>query len=61
MLEGFQQFENHADVTCPSCGKRFNSPDSRLFGVFRSAWIVLAICLGLNVIMFMYFYYFKMP
>jgi len=56
-VEGLEQFQNHAHVTCPACSKRFNSPDSLLFGVFRSSWTVWSFALVFDALLLVYVYF----
>jgi len=55
------QFENFSEVTCPQCKEKFKAPEARLFGVFKSPYVVFALCCGFAFLLAMYMYIFEIP
>ncbi len=54
--DAMNQFENFNQVQCPKCKKDFKAPEARLFGIFKSPYTVVGVCIALNVLMLIYFY-----
>ena len=55
-FDALAQFQNFNQVICPFCGKTYQAPEARLFGVFKSPYTVIILCLLLNIILLAYIY-----
>jgi uncharacterized Zn-finger protein len=42
-FDAMNQFENFSQVKCPECGHEYEAKEARLFSVFKSPYLVIAI------------------
>jgi len=43
-ISAMDQFENFSHVTCPYCKHNYRSKEARLFGLFKSPYTVVILC-----------------
>lgn len=43
-FDAVKQFEHHGKVICPQCHSEYKAKEARLFLLFRSPYLLLALC-----------------
>ena len=54
-VDTMNQFEHFSEVTCPYCSNKYKASEARLFGVFKSPYIVFLIAGILGLIIVVWF------
>ena len=57
-FDALSQFIHFNQIRCPNCGKEFEAPEARLFGIFKSPITIIALAILFDVLLLAYAYIF---